>query len=124
MPRTLDRDRDFAEILGGRKLFCQDGFLFLPNGEEFTDSVINPGDESEVPPAGTDINPDRDRSGPHLEPAQSEPEPVLTKSGEPAKVDPDDMRLANNRALKVQMEAFGQEWKGVAHARKYLGIDQ
>src|ERR1700761_6493651 len=108
MPRTLDRDRDFAEILGGRKLFCQDGFLFLPNGEEFTGSVINPGDESEVPPAGADINPDRDRSGPHLEPGglakpndtrdegtstEQPAEPVLTKSGEPAKVDPDDMRL-------------------------------
>lgn len=32
----------------------------------------------------------------------------------------DDMRLKENKALKFQMEAYGQEWRGVEHARKYL----
>ena len=37
-------------------------------------------------------------------------------------VKPDDMRLKDNKALKVQMEAYGEEWQGVDHARKFLGL--
>lgn len=32
----------------------------------------------------------------------------------------DDMRLASNKALKAQLAIYGEEWKGVAHARKFL----
>jgi hypothetical protein len=32
----------------------------------------------------------------------------------------DDMRRAENKALKAQMEIYGEIWQGVAHARKFL----
>jgi hypothetical protein len=53
------------------------------------------------------------------------PVPVATIDAAPTlKVGPDDMRLAVNKALKLQMENFGEEWKGIEHARKFLGVTE
>jgi hypothetical protein len=49
--------------------------------------------------------------------------PIITQLGHPAKVAADDMRLKENKALKFQMEAFGEPWQSAAHARKFLGIE-
>ena len=53
------------------------------------------------------------------------PEVVEEATSEPmvGKVKADDMRLAANKALKLQMEAYGEEWQGVTHAKKYLGVE-
>jgi hypothetical protein len=105
--RRLDRSRDHAEIHdNGRVLLAQDGICFMPSGEEVTEDGRVASFYAEA----------------HVETIEQPPEPVLTVSGEPAKVDSDDMRLAANRALKTQMEAFGEPWQGIAHARKFLGV--
>jgi hypothetical protein len=56
-------------------------------------------------------------------PSPEPPAPTLTTSGAPAKVQSDDMRLAINKALKARMADYGEEWQGIEHARKFLGIE-
>jgi len=108
--RRLDRSRDHAEIHdNGRVLLAQDGICFMPSGEEVGED-------------GRPVERSPDDADAPVEAVEQPSEPVLTKSGEPAKVDPDDMRLSANRALKTQMEAFGEPWQGVEHARKFLGV--
>jgi hypothetical protein len=116
--RRLDRSRDYAEMWGGRKLFAQDGHVFLPSGDELIedDAAVADSPESAITEIGGGL----------LAPVETSPEPpdpILTSRGEPAKVDRNDMRLAVNRALKTQMEAFSERWQGVEHARKFLGIE-
>ena len=49
--------------------------------------------------------------------AVSAPLPRVEAVGKPPS---DDMRLAENKALKAQMEIYGQAWTGVSDARRYL----
>jgi hypothetical protein len=98
----LDRKRPFAEVFGlGAVRYEQDGRYFLGNG--------NPAEAA--PSEGMAI-----LQGVVDSVEQSRPARI-------GKVSSDDMRLASNKALKVQMEAFGEEWQGVEHARRFLGID-
>lgn len=115
----LDRTRDYAEVHdNGRMLFAQGGRVFTLSGEQV---IENP--ECETAPEGA--APSEGLPGGLDVPSQS-PETsrqaLLTASGDPAKVGADDMRLAANRALKSQMEAFQEPWQGVDHARKFLGL--
>jgi hypothetical protein len=104
----LDRTRDYAEVHdNGRMLFAQGGRVFTLSGDE----VAGGSDSTQSEIAEISCTP--------LEPP---PGPLLTASGDPAKVGADDMRLAANRALKSQMEAFQEPWQGVDHARKFLGL--
>ena len=108
MVRHLDKNRPYATIHGedpgaGGARYAQDGFGF------FADGTL-------VPEEGLD----EDTADP--DPA---PEVVEEATSEPmvGKVKADDMRLAANKALKLQMEAYGEEWQGVTHAKKYLGVE-
>lgn len=111
MAPRFDHSRHHAIISGmpGVK-FAQDGHYFNAGGH----AVPNP--EEETPPE------------PEVQPAAL-PEPstmteeTITQSVEPAKVKSDDMRLSANKALKLQMENYGEPWQGVDHARKFLGIE-
>lgn len=105
--RTLDRSRPMSEIFGMEPVkFEQDGLYFLGNGE------LAPG--SEPPP-----EPRSDLIDRILGPIEEDDDPVPPPR---PVMREDDMRLKENRALKAQMEAFGETWQGVEHAKKFLGI--
>lgn len=106
----LDRTRDYAEVHdNGRMLFAQGGRVFTLSGDE-------------VVAEGGLVEPDPNYVEAPVEASDQPPAPLLTALGEAAKVGADDMRLAANRALKSQMEAFQEPWQGVDHARKFLGL--
>lgn len=100
---TLDRSRPYSETHGeGRVLYAQDGYAFTRTGE----LVMEPDPEPLLGSAHA---------------AASAPV-ILTKKGVPTSIPADDMRLSANKALKVQMENFGETWQGIEHAKKFLGI--
>lgn len=103
--RMLDWDRPYTEIHGGgRTLVEQDGLYFGPTGVEIRNPDAPP-DPSAPPPAPVEFD-------------------AVTQMVAEANQPPpsDDMRRKENIALKVQMKNFGEEWQGVAHARRFLGI--
>lgn len=103
---ALDWNRPYAEIHGeGRILIEQDGQQFTRTGVP----VATDGSDTLITRTDVAVDP---------QPSSA----IVTALGEPAKVSPDDMRLKENRALKAQMENYGQDWQGVEHARTYLGI--
>ena len=100
--RHLDRNRPFAEVFGlPPAVYQQDGHYFLRNGHPWVDPAESAPVDAEVVAA--------------IAPEEKPPERV-------GKVAADDMRLAANRQLKVHMESYGQEWQGVEHAKKFLGL--
>jgi len=106
MRRTLDRNRPFAEHFGLEPIkYAQDGHAFLENGD------LAPDPDEPEPPRSDFID--------RLMAPVAEPEPATS----PKRLkNPDDLRLAENKALKVQLETYGVEWQGVEHARRYLGM--
>lgn len=108
MSRTLDFNRPFATQYGdGPVRHEQDGMLFLPNGQPVP---VPP----EIPAVRTDFI---DKV---LGPVSGDPEPPVAPPQRAATND--DMRLAENRALKKRWEDYGMgEWKGVEEARKLFG---
>ena len=94
-------NRHFAEVYGLPGVaYQQDGRYFLKNG----DLAQHPeaAEEDAAPPEPMPV-------------AVAAPEPEAIKSpGRPTR--------AEEAALKLQMEAYGEEWQGVPHARKFLGI--
>jgi hypothetical protein len=106
MPRTLDRNRPFAEHYGMEPAkYAQDGYAFLADG------TLMPEPDA-IPPARSDFIDQL------MAPIGKEE--VLT----PRKIKSDDMRLKENQALKLQMENYGEPWQGVEHARRYLGLTE
>lgn len=112
----FDRSQPYATISG------MPGVAYAQNGHYFNGGghvVRNP--EEEMPEAAEEAPPASlsggMRQSVHLmdEETVPHPEPVT-----PAKSD--DMRLKENKALKLQMENFGEPWQGVDHARRFLGI--
>jgi len=113
LPR-LDRNRDYAEIHGGgRVLLAQDGHVFSKDGALVDEPAAEVAAEG-----GREADPNYVAAP--VESVEQPPDLTLTASGEATRVDKDDMRLAANKALKAQMEAFGEPWQGVTHARKFI----
>ena len=104
-------NRDYAEVYGEEPVkFIQDGLRFLGNGS------LAPDPDVEQPEA-----PRSDFIDKLLAPVTGDPEPPVVRQ---RAIGPDDMRLAENRALKKRWDDYGMgDWKGVAHARKALGIE-
>jgi hypothetical protein len=112
----LDRHRPYGQVWGLPGVaFAQDGQYFDGSGRP----VAEPEGDSQAPEMAEEIGrkprTEADSRGdfPKVEITSSVP---LPKS--------DDMRLAANKALKLQMENFGEEWQGVEHARKFLGVTE
>jgi hypothetical protein len=94
----LDKHRPYGHVQGLPGVtFAQDGHYFDGNG------YLAP-----------------DPEAPSSEPASVPEQPA--EDTRPFSVGPDDMRLKENKALKLQMENYGEPWQGAAHAREYLGI--
>lgn len=112
----LDKHRPHALVHGLRGVaFSQDGHYFDANGHVAAD----PEDEGRIP-----IVPQPPLPEAEPESEEEDPEPPTIDAAMERKVGPDDMRLAVNKALKVQMDNYGEEWKGVEHARKFLGVTE
>jgi hypothetical protein len=109
----LDRSRPYATVYGMPGItWQQDGQYFHHNGT--LAGIDRP--EVAAPPVAV-------QNATKLEEIlrlDTKPEPVMTMAGEAAKVAPDDMRLKENRILKVQMEQYGEEWVSVEHAKLFL----
>lgn len=116
---SFDPDRPHAQVYGTPGVqWQQDGRYWRRDGSP------------------VDGDPDRERelreiktrlTEPDLEPEVREAlrERVAMMAAAPAiapqpPVQGDDMRLAANKALKVQLEVYGEPWQGVAHARRFL----
>lgn len=110
----LDKQRPYGVVHGlSGVAFSQDGHSFDGNGNMVTDPEAVQEENAALPAA---------IPAPVGFVAQtSEPPPL---SPLVSKVNPDDMRLAVNKALKLQMENFGEAWQGVEHARKFLGVPE
>lgn len=118
MPR-FDPDRPHGQVSG------LPGVHWQQNGHYFTrDGTPVDGDpdrEREVEEIATQLG------DPAMEPEVREAlrkrMAALKAAPEPAKVAPpqtDDMRLAENRRLKAQLEQYGEPWQSVAHAKLFL----
>lgn len=107
----LDKHRPYSHVHGlAGVAFAQDGHYFGGNGHV----AVDPEAETETETA----EPSSPVPTAALDPVSlPPPEPIL-------KVGPDDMRLAVNKALKVQMDNYGEPWQGVEHARKFLGMTE
>jgi hypothetical protein len=93
----LDMDRPFGTVSGLPGVcFQQDGRYFGRNGHLMRDP------ESSEP-----------------EPAEEASAPV-EEAPSPVKVGTDDMRLAENKRLKAQMDIYGEPWSGAAAAKRFL----
>lgn len=108
----LQKHRPYAQVvgLGGGIVWQQDGRYFYGDGREAPDP--------ETPPDAVSATPLPETSEESSEIAYTAP-PISP----PAEISKDDMRFKENKALKLQMENYGQEWQGVAHAKKYLGVE-
>lgn len=101
----LNRHQPYAQVvgLGGGIAYQQDGHYFYGDGR---------------------WAPDPEAPLPSQESALSVAHPIPVEAiASPAEISKDDMRFKENKALKLQMENYGQEWQGVAHAKKYLGVE-
>lgn len=108
MVRQLDKRRPYGlhHPAIDDSHFSQDGFGFRADG-----SLIAEPEAAELPPPV-------DTTGPSTEAAS-------LPSAEP-KVKPDDMRLAANKAIRLQWENYhdGEDWPGLTQAREDLGITE
>lgn len=97
---ALNRKRPFTYVTGMEPIcYRQDGQYFMRNGAL-----------AEVPPPEEIVE--------VYEPPPA-PRPVRAKPAAVAQ----EVAGPSEAALKLQMENFGMEWTGVAHARRYLGME-
>lgn len=129
MARRLDHSRPYGHVHGLPGVaFAQDGHYFHGNGDEVPDpdapaadtpvpvpvaSISDPGSSTTAMSQNTASN---DAAKRDIQTAVS----ALSWTAQTSVVDKDDMRLKENKALKAQIEAYGETWQGTAHARKFL----
>lgn len=110
MARRLDHSRSYGHVHGLPGVaFAQDGRYFHGNGDEVPDPDA-PAADTPVPVPVASIS----------DPGSSTAVSALSWTAQTGVVDKDDMRLKENKALKAQIEAYGETWQGTAHARKFL----
>lgn len=108
MARRLDHSRPYGHVHGLPGVaFAQDGRYFHGNGDEVPDPDA-PAADMPVPVASIS------------DPGSLTTVSALSWTAQTGVVDKDDMRLKENKALKAQIEAYGETWQGTAHARKFL----
>lgn len=106
----LDPARPHSEVYG------MDGVRFIQDGRAFNGAgtlVIEPQEAVAPATAASVAGRDQDCSE-SLSSGQTAPEPILAR---------DDMRLKENRVVKIQWDQFheGEPFPGLAEARRVLG---
>lgn len=99
--KTLDRSRHYGIVIGLEPIaFQQDGLLFFGNGQLVVDAA-----DGCVPKPETAL------------PEEADAPKATERPGAE-----DDMRKSTNRALRVAVENYGEEWRGPVHAREFLKV--
>lgn len=116
----LQKHRPYAQVvgLGGGIVWQQDGRYFYGDGREAPDPEAATGNNPAIPVASVA---DQDQQDIPAPPPKATPALTVEAIAEPIEISKDDMRLKENKFLKFQMEEqYGQQWQGVAHAKKFL----
>lgn len=105
--RTLDRSRDYAEVIGvPGVLFSQDGYMFNGGGEAINPAGMDSVGEKEVDPTSDDNSPIH----------------VAYEQNEHKKEDNDNNKIEQMHwhKLKILVESYGGIWSDRATAIKFL----
>ena len=135
MVRTLDKTRHYGTVYGMPPItYEQDGFHFLGNGMLAPPDEPDPRKDSPegAPPLDlatgvSEGSPQRQLTGDRPSDTNVDiPQTDADYSRQLPAVKPDDMRLAVNKAVKHQWEAYhdGEEWPGLAEARRILQMGE